>query len=467
MLRSLPLAVLASLLLATGAQAQLPGGLSSDNVEFVKNFARHSDTSGAKLLAGYYYVTTERDLSIYDVKDPVNPVLTGSVLLGAPGTPTFTEEDPDTNGRLLVISNGDTFVYDVSDKTAPKLVGTLAGLDQHTMTCVLDCSWVYGSEGAIVDLRDPTQPKLAGAWTENLETPPSSFHDVTEVSPGLLVTATEPMLVLDTRGDPAHPLVVGTATTPGFLHAALWPGQGRDRFLLAGGEAGGPACDDDASATFMTFDASDFADSQTFSLLSEYRMRTGVVLDGHQATSTWCVHWFSPHPSFANGGLVAIAWYEQGTRFLKVDAAGGLEEIGYYLPTAGQASDVDWISDRVLYVADYLRGIDIVRFTGDIPPAFPAPGAPPAEPPAVTRPGIDRLARFPARRSCRRRPLKVRIRRYKPDPVVRATLRLDGRRLRGLRVRRPPRRRFSLQVQVVTRSGYRTAGQKIYRACKR
>jgi hypothetical protein len=453
------IAVLGSLVLASSAHAQLPGGVTSDNVSYVKNFARHSDTSGAKLLGGYYYVTTERDLSIYDVKDPLNPVLTGTALLARPGEPTFTEEDPDTNGRILVVSNTDTLIYDVSDKTAPKLIGTLPGLDQHTMTCVLDCTWVYGSDGAIVDLRDPAHPKLAGAWTDDLQPTPTSFHDVTEVSPGLLVTSSEPLLVLDARADPVHPKVIGTAKTPGFLHANLWPQQGQDHFLLAGGERIGPGCDNHASATFMTLDASSFDTTHTFRLISQYRMHTGVVADGHQVTSSWCVHWFSPHPSFANGGLVAIAWYEQGTRFLKVDAAGKIEEIGYYLPTAGQASDADWISDRVVYVADYLRGVDIVRFTGDIPAASPAL-------PAASHPSIERLVRFPARRSCARsRPLRVRIRRYRRDPVVRAVLRLDGKRVRGLRIKRPPRRRFSLQVQVTTRSGFKTAGQKTYRSC--
>jgi hypothetical protein len=464
MLRVLLLAVVASLLLAPGAQAQLPGGVSSDNVEYVTNFARHADTSGAKLLDGYYYITTERDLSIYDVKDPLNPVLAGTTALATPGEPTFTEEDPDTNGRVLIVSNTDTMIYDVTDKAAPKLLSTLPGLDQHTMTCVLDCTWVYGSEGAIVDLRDPANPKLAGAWTDDVQPTPTSFHDVTEVSPGMLVTSTEPLLVLDARTDPVHPTVVGTAKTPGFLHANLWPQQGEDRFVLAGGEAMGPGCDASASATFMTLDASGFESSRTFSLISEFRMQSGVALDGRAPASTWCTHWFSPHPTFANGGLVAIAWYEQGTRFLRVDAAGKIEEIGYYLPTAGQASDVDWISDRVLYVADYLRGIDVVRFTGDIPPAFPAPD--PGAPPAATHPTFERLVRIPARRSCKRRPLKVKIRRYDPDPVVRATLRLNGKRVRGLRIKRPPRRRFSVQVQVVTRSGFKTAGQRSYRRCR-
>src|SRR3989442_827383 len=99
-------AVVATLLaLAPTAAAQTPGGLTSPNVQFVKNFLRHTDTSGARVLGGYYYVTTDRDLSIYDVKDPENPTLVGNVILAVPGTPTFPEEDPDTNGKVLVVSN--------------------------------------------------------------------------------------------------------------------------------------------------------------------------------------------------------------------------------------------------------------------------------------------------------------------------------------------------------------------------
>ena len=32
------------------------------------------------------------------------------------------------------------------------------------------------------------------------------------------------------------------------------------------------------------------------------------------------------------------------------------------LPLAGQSSDVDWVTDRIAYVADYLRGLDRPAF---------------------------------------------------------------------------------------------------------
>jgi LVIVD repeat-containing protein len=460
---------------AGAARAQIPGGLTSGNVRFVKNFARHSDTAGGRLVGDYYYVTTERDLSIYDVKDPKNPVLVGNTLLAFPGEPTFTEEDPDTNGKVLVVSNTDTLIYDVSDKTHPNLIGRLAGLDQHTMSCVLDCKWVYGSAGAIVDLRDPTNPKLAGQWNDLPGVPSlASTHDVTEVSPGIVVTSSEPFVVFDARQDALHPTVLSTGKTPGFMHGNLWPLAGTDNFLLVGGEAAGPGCANSKDATFMTLDARNWQTTHSFPLISQFRMSTGDVLNGSNVDSTWCTHWFGANPRFANGGLVGAAWYEQGVRFLKVDAAGKISEIGYWLPVSGQSSDVEWITDRVLYVADYLRGVDILEFTGDIPPSFPGNSVnTPAKKAEVS---FDKLVTMPATKRCvRARTFRVRLRVRKTNPVTWARLRINGHRTatvrgatavrRGLRARRLPRGRFSAQVEVRTRSGARTAGQRTYHGC--
>src|SRR3954465_3927452 len=138
----------------------------------------------------------------------------------------------------------------------------------------------------------------------------------------------------------------------------------------------------------MTLDARHCLAPQTFPLIDKYKLSAGTYTDGHNATSSWCTHWFAPNPTFANGGAGGIAWYEQGVRFLKVDRAGKIQEIGYYLPTGGQSSDVEWITDRIAYVADYLRGLDIVNFGGHPPPASPPPAAPdePAPPPTTTTP---------------------------------------------------------------------------------
>lgn len=347
------------------------GGYSSPNVEFVKNFPQHSDTAGARKLGDFFYITTERDLTIYDVSKPLDPKQVGHLVLPKLGTPVFTEEDPDTNGSILLVSNGgELLVIDVSDKRAPKLLSRLKGADDHTVSCVLDCTWAYGSEGTIVDLRDPSRPRLSPAsWqTQDIE----SEHDVTEVSRGIVLTSTQPLKLLDARANPESPVVL--ASTPHengrFIHANRWPRGGKDDFLLVGGEAVGPGCSEDPSASFSTWDAREFRESGTTRQIDEFRLGPGSPTEGRAPESSFCVHWFDEHPNYRNGGLVAIGWYEHGTHFLKVGNDGQISEVGWFVAGGGQSSAAYWIDERTVYVADYIRGLDVLRFTGDI-------GAPP------------------------------------------------------------------------------------------
>jgi hypothetical protein len=477
------LTLLAVLLLAPAAHAQAPaGGFTSPGVEFVSNFARHWDSSGAKLKDGFFYITTERDLVIYDVKDAEHPVQVGTFTFPDAGTPIFTEEDPDTNGRILLVWNAKgLMVIDVSDKTKPALLSSLADTsDQHTVSCILDCTWAYGSEGAIVDLRDPAKPRLSKqTWDRGAD----SFHDVSEVSPGLVLTSTEPMYLLDARSDPENPTVLAEARAPGFTHANLWPHGGTDDFALVGGESVGPNCSEEASATFQTWDTRGWQSSRTFKLVDQFAMSTGLPPQGASPETTYCVHWFTTHPTYANGGLVAIAWYEHGVRFLKVSGEGNISEVGWYVPVGGQSSGAYWINDRVVYVADYLRGLDILRFTGEVPQGRGTPPAPgsktgssgPSETAAPSGPSgpasqqrarsgkaFDQLVRLPSARRCVRS-VKVSVR---SRDVKSVELRRNGRRVAGRTVRAPRGKRFSVQVLVRTRDGAKVAGQRAYRGCR-
>jgi len=365
------------------------GGYSSDNVEFVKNLPQHFDTAGGRKLGNYFYITTERDLTIYDVSEPVDPVEVGYLVLPELGEPVFTEEDPDTNGRILLISNaGVLMVIDVSDKTAPEVISTLDSADNHTVSCVLDCTWAYGSEGMIVDLRNPAAPRLS---EENWKTPDiESEHDVTEVSPGIVLTSTQPLKLLDARLDPEHPKVLAsTPKEPGrFVHANLWPRGGQDDFMLVGGERTGPNCAEHVSATFSTWDARTFRETGATRQIDDFRLGPGVVTEGRAPDSSFCVHWFDTHPYYENGGLVAIGWYEHGTHFLQIAKDGQITEVGWFVGGGGQASAAYWIDERTVYVSDYLRGLDVLRFNGEIgsPPATKTTDA---RPPQDQNPPID------------------------------------------------------------------------------
>src|SRR3712207_5577252 len=94
-------------------------------------------------------------------------------------------------------------------------------------------------------------------------------------------------------------------------------------------------------------------------------------------------HWFEEHPTFRNGGLTALAEYEQGTRFLQVTADGKLRQLGYFLPLGGSTSAPHWAPDgRTVYAIDYTRGLDVIRYEGEIPT-----GENDTRPPQVTAPG--------------------------------------------------------------------------------
>jgi len=101
----------------------------------------------------------------------------------------------------------------------------------------------------------------------------------------------------------------------------------------------------------------------------------GIYADGKPvAGALGCsVHWFQEHPTFHDGGLVAISEYEDGVRFLQITPGGGIQEQGYFLSLGSSSSSPKWAGkDDVLYSIDYQRGIDILRWKGE----HYVPGAP-------------------------------------------------------------------------------------------
>jgi hypothetical protein len=77
-------------------------------------------------------------------------------------------------------------------------------------------------------------------------------------------------------------------------------------------------------------------------------------------------HWFQEHPSFHNGGLVAVGSYDHGTQFFIVTPQGKLNRSGWFVPFAGETSAAFWITKDLIYTIDYSRGIDILRYHGPL-----------------------------------------------------------------------------------------------------
>jgi hypothetical protein len=364
------IALIASMLMLAGLNSAAPvaaepgpGYFATDNVEWLTTIPIETDGAGARLVGDYFYVTTSRYLSIYDVSTPESPARVGTLPL--PQEPQFAEEDVDTNGEVLLIGTlGDVYVINVEDKSNPTITSTVVGADEHTISCILDCTYAYGSGGVIIDLRDPTAPKVVGDWAEGTAAPDGG-HDVTEVAPGLVVTSTQPILLLDARRNPVKPkvLAMGSNEDNRFIHGNAWPNRMKERYLLVGGESTG-SCGDEGSGQFMTWDTKGWRKHHTFKMVDELAMKNGLPTEGDMPANTFCAHWFETHPTYKNGGLVAMDWYEHGTRFLKVSKKGKISEVGYFVALASAASAPYWVTDEIVYSVDYNRGIDILRFTG-------------------------------------------------------------------------------------------------------
>ena len=340
-----------------------PGYLdATSNVTFVANIPLDADTAGARLLGKTFYVLTAKGLTIYDVSNPTLPLPLGFTPL--PHTPNQEREDVDTNGKILIAGQSYTgilYVVDVSNPRTPLLLSTLRGAAGHTNTCVLSCTWVYSSDGDIVDLRDPEEPEagrqLAGpggrARLARLDRgPPRPAHG-----------RHEPVVYLDARKNPAKPkrIAVGKGPDGRYIHGNVWPRAGKDRFLLVGSESG-MLCGTPKDGSFMVYEPKNHEKTKSFKYLGDYSLAKGMPTEGRAQVNQHCGHWFQPHPSFKDGGLVAVAWYGFGTRFVEVTKTGKIVEKGWFLG-GGAASSAYWISPRRrLLPRLHVCGIDIIKF---------------------------------------------------------------------------------------------------------
>ena len=359
--------ILVGILPAAGA-GPTQGGVTSDNVEYIGHVPFQVGTAtGAKVIGDHMYVTSWREFSIYDVSDPTSP----QHLVSEPFGFKFENEDVATNGEILLFSEqlpqNTLHVWDVEDKTNPTQLAALPGGGGHTSDCILNCKYSYSSTGTIVDLRDPTKPKIAGDWSKSAPKNFTGAHDVNEVAPGMILTSSFPILLLDARKDPTKPKVVAMGTAKDFdgAHSNQWPNDGTDDIVLFSDETNATARCTGNNGAFMTWDGSHWKRTGQITLLDTFQLSSGTGMDGSPpANGLGCsAHWFEEHPTFEDGGLVALGSYEHGTRFIDVSSSGKIKEVGYFMPWAGSTSAAYWMTDELVYAVDYSRGIDILRYT--------------------------------------------------------------------------------------------------------
>lgn len=386
---------LASALPVVQAQADLgPGGFHSANVSWVAHIPVDSPGVGGRVVQigsqTRFYVTGVKGLTIYDVTNPELPIP-----LGATPLPNWENEDVEVSadGSTVLIANDVLFVsyvFDTSDPRFPFLAGVIPASD-HTLSCVVSsCDWAYGRSGLIVDLRDRSAPIVRGeSWFPAIERN-DRVHDITRDDIGLLHVDTNPRLILDPRTDPIRPTLVAvgpltndvayqhngvrpraaqwTPRAPGDNAPALRPGE----LVIANGETNFTGTCHEGSGPLATWSIANYDKGAEMKVVDVFRPVSDTNLEAWQngnppanAPLGCSGHWFTER-----GGLVAAAWYEHGTRFFDINqTTGKISQVGFFQPVVGSASAAYWVGDSHVYVVDYERGIDILRFDRSAPPA--------------------------------------------------------------------------------------------------
>ena len=368
-------------LVASSKKAELVA--SSKNFELINSISVPGIVVSGQLAGDTYFASSwQSGLYSYDVSDPREPVALGHIGPDELGVQSSENEQMATNGKVLLLSRFNRtpanrlFVIDVRNPEEMEIIATLDGGGGHTTTCLFDCKWVYGSSsGSIVDLRDPSKPVLlANKWTEVIGD--VAVHDLTEVRPGLIVTSSTPMFAIDVS-DPAKPRVLTSTDpeAPNTGHNNIWPRGGRDRFVISASEGSyNGRCElyGDDGKTLQVWRTDGWRKSG-FRPAGSYTLANGIWSDGHPPVDygiQGCsAHWAQEHPSFHDGGLVAMAAWSHGVRLLDISATGEPREVGYFFKDVQAAVDVEWVTDRLLYVVEDGSGgaVDIIEYTGPLP----------------------------------------------------------------------------------------------------
>ncbi|HET8535541.1 MAG TPA: hypothetical protein VFL73_00045 [Solirubrobacteraceae bacterium] len=399
-MRCLPTAVAAVLLALSSASVASanhsgPDWVASDNVEYLGSIKQDIGlTTGAKVVGDRLFVTSGKNITVYDISKPASPVTLGSLKVNV----AWENEEVPTNGKVLAVASdfysatpsclsqlaadGCIQLFDVRDPSNIREVGAIP-VANHTAECVLDCQWFYGRAGTIVDARgvlDGRAPTVAGNWIDELRTQgvdEQSCHHVREIRPGVMITACRPFVVMtvnpqDAAGaSPQHPKVLYTGQSDAFVHSARWPRNGHDRLVLIGGETNFTGRCDGTNGELRTYSAAavDDGTATTFGGPLDHLQPAGngTYTDGKPvANHLGCsVHWFQEHPTWRNGGLLALSEYEDGVRFIQVTRDGRMTEQGFFAALGGSSSSAKWApGGDVVYSLDYDRGIDIIRWKG-------------------------------------------------------------------------------------------------------
>jgi hypothetical protein len=380
-----------------------PGGFTSDNVSYVASIPTGAGVS-ARLVnlkdQRRLYVSNAHSLTIYDVTDPSLPVPMGALPIY-----NWENEDiavsPDGNTAILTEFESSFYLHvvDTSNPNVPVLKGSILFDGSHTVECADEqCNYLFASNGKTYDIRDQSHPAELPRdkwWSTQLGV--RGGHALHQDRAGYWIADETPLVMFKEAPDPLHVKRIRKANPtsstayqhnnirpaadqwvprkPGDNSKDLRPGE----MLMTESETNfNPDCagGSDGTGSFSTWSMANWDKGAKPHQLHVLKPVQGDYANGDPAVNALgCSgHWFRVRKDmpgqYAGDYLVAAGWYEHGTRFMAVDQkTGRISQVGYFQPLRGSASAAYWIGHtNYVYVIDYQRGIDILKFDPDANP---------------------------------------------------------------------------------------------------
>ncbi|MBK5308249.1 MAG: hypothetical protein JJD92_16320 [Frankiaceae bacterium] len=421
----LPLSVLPGSAATPTAPLAPPAGAISSGVEFLANLPELKSAISIDFIGSTMFASTVTGIYAYDVSDPAVPALVGAL-------PQYIWENEDVEvdekRKLLFLSRdprgftspataafpyGAVQVIDVSNPTAMVQLSMTLLPSGHTTSCVDSCNYTWTAGPATgqtqpadwggrpvfaLDMRNPAQPvQCPHPIDEHRNDGKTDYtHDVQVDRDGVAwvsgsggvrgywvsgkhrnaqtgkvqkATGCEPVPYAGGGTD------LGQLSRGGVMHNSWHPSWAKN-VLLATEEVTEGGCQQ--LGKFATYSLDRSYGGGGFRSTKEKPFRLKVLdtwTPEKQPGSSGCgsAHYFTDR----GDGITANAFYGQGTRFLDVRNPKDIKQVAYYRPDDANTWAAYWRPGGYVFVADFDRGVDVLKVTiGKNGKAVTAPAMP-------------------------------------------------------------------------------------------
>ncbi|HEX6714349.1 MAG TPA: hypothetical protein VF066_13235, partial [Thermoleophilaceae bacterium] len=265
-------------------------------------------------------------------------------------------------------------IVDLTDRSKPFVAKTfkpdITGAATHDVQIDgAGLAWIVGYEGSeAYDVSDPLNPKPAMRTDPNIK-------NTGVIQPGVVPPSANPN---DDKviADPIFGVTVGgKGDTPiDFIHhdslrfgkpakkgaaTRAYPAGGKSDIVgIVEEDYARPTCE--GAGSFQTWK---IGDDSVLRLQDMWATEVQALPEGSgfaPVAGVCSAHYFDQRD-----GLVANAWYEEGTRFLDVSDPTNIKQVGYWIPAKGETWSAIFAPNdptgQTVYALDLVRGIEVLH----------------------------------------------------------------------------------------------------------